>query len=217
MNGLTTKIAGEELVLSAEAAMYWPRAATLIVADAHFGKAAAFRQSGVFVPESTTTGALARLDGLLLESSATRVVFIGDFLHAREGRHPATLRTIEAWRERRAAVEMILVRGNHDRRAGDPPGEFRMTCVEAPLVEPPFALAHHPVEVPGSYVLAGHIHPAVKLRGTAKQSARLPCFWFGERVGVLPAFGEFTGQALVEPAPADRVFVIADGAVVQAR
>ena len=216
MNGLATEIARERVVLSGEAALYWPRTRTLVVADAHFGKAAAFRQSGVFVPESTTSVALDRLDRLIAESAATRVVFIGDFLHAKEGRHPATLRTIEAWRERRGSVEMILVRGNHDRRAGDPPAEFRMTCVEAPLLEAPFALAHHPVEVSGSYVLAGHIHPAVKLRGTAKQSARLPCFWFGQRVGVLPAFGEFTGQALVEPAPTDHVFVIADGAVVQA-
>ena len=216
MNGLAMEIAGEQLVLSAEAALYWPRTATLVIADAHFGKAAAFRQSGVFVPEATTTGALERLDRLLSQSGAARMVFIGDFLHAKEGRHPGTLRAIEEWRDRRASVEMILVRGNHDRRAGDPPREFRMTCVEAPLVEAPFALAHHPVEVPGSYVLAGHIHPAVKLRGTAKQSARLACFWFGARVGVLPAFGEFTGQALVEPAPGDRVFVIADGEVLAA-
>jgi len=84
MNGLATEIAGERVVLGAEAALYWPRGGTLVVADAHFGKAAAFRQSGVFVPEATTTGALDRLDRLLTESAATRVVFIGDFLHARE-------------------------------------------------------------------------------------------------------------------------------------
>ena len=214
MTWLTTMLAGEDVELSHEAALYWRRRKTLVIADAHFGKAAAFRRSGVFVPEGTTEVALERLTRLLEETAAVRIVFIGDFLHAKEGRHPDTLATIERWRERHAAVEMVLVRGNHDRRAGDPPREFRMTCVEAPLLEPPFALAHHPAEVEGHYVLAGHIHPAAKLSGAGRQRARLPCFWFGARVGVLPAFGEFTGVAVVEPDANDRVYVLADEEIV---
>ena len=214
MTWLTTKVSGEDIELSQDAALFWRRRQTLVIADAHFGKAAAFRRSGVFVPEETTEAALQRLTRLLEQTGAGRIVFIGDFLHAKEGRHPDTLRTIGHWRDRHATVEMILVRGNHDRRAGDPPREFRMTCVEAPLLEAPFALAHHPVEVEGHYVLAGHIHPAVKLSGAGRQHARLPCFWFGRRVGVLPAFGEFTGVAIVEPEPEDRVFCIAGDEVI---
>ena len=217
MTWLTTKVSGEDIDLSHDAALYWRDRQTLVIADAHFGKAAAFRRSGVFVPEETTEAALQRLTRLLEQTGARRIVFIGDFLHAKEGRHPDTLKTIERWRERHASVEMVLVRGNHDRRAGDPPREFRMTCVEAPLLEAPFALAHHPVEVEGHYVLAGHIHPAVKLSGAGRQHARLPCFWFGKRVGVLPAFGEFTGVAIVEPEPEDRVFCIAGDDVIPVR
>ena len=217
MTWLTTALAGEDVELSHEAALYWRRRHTLVIADAHFGKAAAFRRSGVFVPEGTTEAALRRLTRLLEDTSAARIVFIGDFLHAKEGRHPDTLQTIERWRQRHAAAEMVLVRGNHDRRAGDPPREFRMTCVEAPLLEPPFALAHHPVKVEGHYVLAGHIHPAAKLSGPGRQHARLPCFWFGADVGVLPAFGEFTGVALVEPERDDRVFCIAGDEVLPVR
>ncbi|HYC50742.1 MAG TPA: ligase-associated DNA damage response endonuclease PdeM [Gemmatimonadaceae bacterium] len=216
MNGRSIAIAGEDVVLDPTAALYWPRERTLVVADAHFGKAAAFRRSGVFVPETTTDAALGRLDHLIDRYDATRIVFIGDFLHAKEGRHPETLANIERWRGRYSAIEMILVRGNHDRRAGDPPREFHMTCIEAPLLEPPFALAHHPVAVDNHYVLAGHIHPAVTLLGAAKQRARLPCFWFGERVGVLPAFGEFTGVATVEPATGDRVYVLTGDDVIEA-
>ena len=217
MTWLTTKVSGEDIDLSHDAALYWRGRQTLVIADAHFGKAAAFRRSGVFVPEETTEAALQRLTRLLEQTGAGRIVFIGDFLHAKEGRHPDTLKSIERWRDRHASVEMILVRGNHDRRAGDPPREFRMTCVEAPLLEAPFALAHHPVEVEGHYVLAGHIHPAVKLSGAGRQHARLPCFWFGKRVGVLPAFGEFTGVAVVEPEPEDRVFCIAGADVIPVR
>jgi uncharacterized protein len=35
----------------------------------------------------------------------------------------------------------------------------------------------------------------------------------GERIGVLPAFGAFTGMHPIRREPADRVFVVADNAV----
>ena len=207
----------EALVLSAERAMFWRRAETLLIADAHFGKAASFRASGVPVPRGTTADALARVDTLLDRTSARRIVFLGDFLHAKEGRAHNTVRAIAEWRARHSRIEMTLVRGNHDRRAGDPPAEIRIECVDAPLQEGPFALAHHPRAVAGAYVLAGHIHPAVVMRGLARQRERLACFWLGAEVGVLPAFGDFTGVAEVTPAEGDRVFVIAGESVVQAR
>jgi DNA ligase-associated metallophosphoesterase len=210
-------IRGEEVVLLAERAAFWPRAETLLVADAHFGKAASFRASGVPVPHGTTAGALARVDALLDRTSARRIVFLGDFLHAKEGRAPSTVQMISEWRARHETIEMTLVRGNHDRRAGDPPAETRIDCVDAPLLDGPFALAHHPRSVPGAYVLAGHLHPAVVMTGPARQWERLACFWLGAEVGVLPAFGDFTGVAAVRPEEGDRVFVIADERVVQAR
>jgi metallophosphoesterase superfamily enzyme len=44
---------------------------------------------------------------------------------------------------------------------------------------------------------------------------RLPAFVFERRVGLLPAFGSFTGGGDVEPAPGDRSFVIADDEVLE--
>jgi len=44
---------------------------------------------------------------------------------------------------------------------------------------------------------------------------RLPCFWFGDAVGVLPAFGAFTGSAEVRPKRGDQVFVIAEEEVLK--
>ncbi|MFY7902844.1 MAG: hypothetical protein ACOVOU_08040, partial [Rubrivivax sp.] len=66
---------------------------------------------------------------------------------------------------------------------------------------------------PGRYVLAGHVHPAASLGGRGPGRLRLPCFHFGADVGVLPAFGEFTGSRVLPRAPGDRVFVIAGDAV----
>jgi len=210
-------VAGETLTLLAERAAYWPRESTLLVADPHFGKAAAFRALGVPVPRGTTTAALARLDSAIERTRVRRVVFLGDFLHARDGRAPETLRVINDWRRERSAIEMLLVRGNHDARAGDPPVELDIRCVDGPVAEAPFVFAHHPESSDEGYVVAGHIHPGVRLAGAAREHVRLPCFWFGASVAVLPAFGEFTGLADVDVAPADRVWVVADAAVVRVR
>jgi uncharacterized protein len=210
-------IAGETLTLLAERAAYWARESTLLVADPHFGKAATFRALGVPVPRGTTAATLARLDTAIEHTNARRVVFLGDFLHAREGRVPETLRVMNEWRRRRAAIAMLLVRGNHDARAGDPPAELDIKCVDGPTTEMPFVFAHHPETSGEGYVIAGHVHPGVRLAGAAREHVRLPCFWFGASIAVLPAFGEFTGLADVDVAPADRVWVVADGAVVRVR
>jgi DNA ligase-associated metallophosphoesterase len=211
---VVAEVAGERLALCPERAVYWHARRMLLVADPHFGKAAAFRALGVQVPRGTTIGTLARLDALIARWAPRRIVFLGDFLHAREGRTAETFAALAAWRGSHASMEILLVRGNHDRRAGDPPSEVRIECIDGPLLEGPFTLTHHPRAVTGSYVLAGHVHPCVVLVGTARQSERLPCFHFGVDVGVLPAFGDFTGCLEIEPVERDRVWVVAEGHVV---
>lgn len=210
-------IAGESMHLCAERAMYWHARRTLLVADPHFGKAATFRALGVRAPKGTTRETLARLDALIVRHAPERLVFLGDFLHAREGRNAETVDALADWRFAHATVEMRIVRGNHDKRAGDPPAEVGITCIDGPVIEPPFALSHHPVRVPGSYVLAGHLHPCAVLVGAARQRERLPCFWLGREIGVLPAFGEFTGCAEVSPVPEDEIWVVAGDELVHAR
>lgn len=215
MSDVAIEVRGERLVLCPERAAYWERTATLLVADVHFGKAASFRAASIPVPRGTTAEGIARLDTLVRRSGAVRVVFLGDFLHARTGRAPETLGALQHWRDANPALQLVLVRGNHDRHAGDPPGELGIDCVDAPLVDPPFVFAHHPSSAPDGYVIAGHIHPGVQLFGPGRQRERLPCFWFAASNAVLPAFGEFTGLADVTPAEGDGVFVVAGADVVE--
>ena len=97
-----------------------------------------------------------------------------------------------------------------------PPADWGVDCLSGPLLVDGLALAHHPEPLaahPGHYVLAGHIHPAAIVSGRGRDSLRLPCFHFGPRVGVLPAFGAFTGMHVMPRGDADRVFVIADDSV----
>lgn len=207
-------VAGETLVLLPERAAFWPRHDALLVADPHFGKAATFRASGIPVPSGTTDEALKRLTSAVSRSNADRVIFLGDLLHAKQGRSQGMFDALAAWKSFHRDIDLILVRGNHDRHAGDPPGELRIECVDSPFRMDPFVLAHHPVASDDGYVLAGHVHPCVRLYGAGRQSVRLPCFAFGEQVGIFPAFGDFTGFANTDPDPSSKVYAIADGSVV---
>lgn len=210
-----TMVAGERLTLLPERGVYWPRKETLVIADPHFGKAASFRASGVPVPEQTTLDNLARLDAALARTRAQRLVVLGDFLHARRGRSPELLATLARWREQNAQLPILLVRGNHDDRAGDPPTEWGIECRDEPSPEPPFVWRHEPAASEQGYTLAGHVHPAVSLSGPGGFNVTLPCFYFGQLYGLLPAFGDFTGTVAVRPRAGDAVYVLADGAVIR--
>jgi uncharacterized protein len=217
MTDLRFQWGGEELVALPELALWWPRASTLLVADAHIGKAATFRSAGVPVPRGTTTSTLSRLDQLCERLAPSRIVFLGDLLHAREGRDRETLNALSGWRACRTATDVVLVRGNHDRGAGDPPVESGIRCVDEPLLEAPFEFRHHPISGDGVFVIAGHFHPCARLRGFGRQFDRLPCFWVQQRLMVLPAFGDFTGTAPVKARHGDRVLVVAGESVLEAR
>jgi uncharacterized protein len=212
MNACATEMAGEQVLLLPEKALYWPREKTLMVADIHFGKAASFRALGVPVPRGTTGENLAVLDALLASYDVQRIVFLGDFLHAKTAQAPATLQAMLGWRARHRELALLLVRGNHDLHAGDPSGLLRVTMADEPYGCGPFALCHHPDLATKKYVIAGHVHPVYQLR-TARESLRLPCFVLGERRAILPSFGAFTGGHALIPQATDRVYLAADGLI----
>ena len=204
---------GHALVLLPEKALWWPEERTLLVADAHFGKAVSFRSLGVPVPRGTTSETLAVLGRLAGRWPARRIVFLGDFLHSARSHAAATLAALADWRERHRGLHLTLVRGNHDDRAGDPPASLGFEVVDEPLGVGRLALCHHPRPQEGRYVLAGHLHPCVSIGGRARDRLRLACFHFGDRVGVLPAFGAFTGMHPIERRAGDRVYVVGDDVV----
>ncbi|MFC0252956.1 ligase-associated DNA damage response endonuclease PdeM [Massilia consociata] len=213
------RVAGETVLLLPEKALYWPSQAMLVIADIHFGKAAAFRALGVPVPRGTTSENLAGLDALVDAHGARHIVFLGDFLHARAAHTSATQQAMLAWRGRRSKLQLTLVRGNHDRHAGDPAAALGIALVDEPHAIGPFAFCHHPdLELapiqsgaPG-YALAGHIHPAYVL-ATRFDALRLPCFVVGRERMILPSFGAFTGGHAIRPEAGDTIYVTSGDAV----
>lgn len=190
-------LAGEQLHLLPERAVWWPATGTLFVADLHLGKGAHFRARGLPVPHGTTGDTLDRL-GLLLQRHAVQsLVVLGDFVHARDALTARRLPALQAWRVNHAHVTITLVAGNHDRPVSHWPAGLALQVAREPHPLPPSALlaAHHPKPVPGHAVLAGHLHPAVTLAGPGGDRLRLPCFALREDLLVLPAFGAFTGAS----------------------
>lgn len=218
---------GHRLVLLPGKAVWLPERRWLLVADVHLGKAASFRHLGVPVPHGTTADTLARLTALVHGQGVEAVVVLGDLLHSAQAQAPATQAAFRAWREAHSGVALTLVRGNHDARAGDPDPRLGIAVVDEPWClpapagsagagagAPGLALCHHPRAVAGHQVLAGHDHPCLWLGGRARERLRLPCFHFrGDGVGVLPAFGSFTGMHPVRRTEGDAAYAIAGAAV----
>jgi DNA ligase-associated metallophosphoesterase len=210
------ELGGEQLILLPQKAAFWPRERMLIIADIHFGKAAAFRSWGIPVPRGTTSENLHALDDLILLTGAQHLLFLGDFLHARAAHAAGTQAAMLAWRRKNCELVLTLVRGNHDKHAGDPAEHLGIDLVDEPYTLGPLSFCHHPdIAAPG-YVLAGHVHPVYML-ATRFDALRLPCFVAGPHRMILPSFGSFTGGHALRPEPDERIWVSSGEAVHSVR
>lgn len=206
---LAIEVAGTTLVCLAQRMLFWPAGRTLFVADVHLGKAATFRAAGVQLPSGHSSHDLDRIAALLAAHKATRLVILGDLVHTQTSYTDALDGNFRAFRALYAGVEMILVRGNHDRHAGDAPAEWDMDIVAEPYALGPFACCHEPGKARGVGIeLAGHLHPALRLQ-TAREGITLPCFWRHANGIVLPAFGSLTGNFTVQLQRGESAVVIA--------
>lgn len=189
---------------------------SLVVADLHLGKARSFRAGGVPVPAGTTAETIARLERMLSVTKPARLIIVGDLLHDAAGLEAPVIEALAALRGRWRHVSMVLVQGNHDRRAGRLPEALDITVTDAPMEDGGVLFCHDPAEAigarrPGIPVVAGHVHPVVRLVDDLGDHLRAPCFHLVARFMLrLPALGAFTGGAVVRPRRGDRVFVVRD-------
>ena len=201
----------QALWLLPERAAWHAASRTLFVADLHLGKSATFRARGLPVPSGTTDDNLRRIDALVQAHAARRIVFLGDLLHSRHAQRASAIAPLHAWRDSNATLRCVLVRGNHDSHAGDPPPSLDFEVVDEPWPvddAPGLVACHHPRLASGGTVLAGHWHPAVTLRGPARDHQRLACFCLVNHVLVLPAFGAFTGSSPHAPPVGSLCFAV---------
>ena len=196
--------------------IYWESQNAILLADTHFGKAATFRNRGIPVPIGTTDVMLKKLTETLTQTGATSIFFLGDLVHSHTRHETDFVSELMQWRGEHQHISMTLVMGNHDRGQRTLFHQLDLTVVDEPFLIDGLALCHYPeTSVPlGTYRLAGHVHPSVSVFGGGDSLTKIPCFHFNESVGLLPAFGEFTGTHRIKPDETDRVFAVADDRVI---
>ncbi|OEK04988.1 ligase-associated DNA damage response endonuclease PdeM [Roseivirga misakiensis] len=204
------KFREQTLCLLPEKAIFWKEKRLLIIADLHLGKAGHFRKSGIPVSDLIHSMDILVLDKLINTHNPLEVIFLGDLFHSD---HNQGWEVFKRWLRSRPELPFKLILGNHDVLASTDYKIGNLECLMS-LDLPPFNFTHIPEEC-SLYNMAGHIHPAIKLRGKARQNLRVPCFYFGAEGGILPAFGKFTGTARINIAEGDDVFVIAEKEVIK--
>ncbi len=209
------ELAGNRLQMRPDRSLWWPARRTVLVADVHLGKDQVFRRAGVAIPGAVLDGELAALDGLLEATGAERLVVLGDWVHAAPGDEDAWPHAVARWRARHAALDLVLVAGNHDRGLLPWLDRWRMTNWPDGTMLDGLELTHEaPLDVPPPG-LSGHVHPVVRLGGRGDR-LRLPAFARKDEHLILPAFGRFTGggEGLERsgwsfyPVSPDRVFAL---------
>ena len=199
--------------------VYWPAQRMVLVADLHLGKEATFRASGLAVPRGATDGTLAAISQMIGETGAERLTILGDLFHARSSLAEDVKRSFSRFLSDHHGVQVTLVKGNHDVATGPLSQEWPLRIVDPPWDVDGVTLEHFPGPPTGDsqICLAGHLHPAVRMSDAISTAGKLPCFYFDAARSclILPAIGHFTGTAAVQPAVKDRVWVLADGEVIE--
>ncbi len=202
-------IHNQTLWLSPERCLFWEEAATLVISDAHLGKSGHFRKSGIAIPQGPFKEDMQRMVAQVQFFKPRQILFTGDLFHSRDN---SEHQLFAKWRQDFPALDMLLVKGNHDILEKEWYAQCGINIVDTQYIQEGFSFVHdindHQSVHPQQYVFSGHIHPGVILNGHGRQSLRLPCFYFGRQYAVLPAFGRFTGIHLVQPGPAETIFAI---------
>lgn len=212
----------QTLTLLPERAIFWQEKRYLLLSDVHLGKAGHFRKHGAAISGAIHDKDLMVLTELVARWQPEALVVLGDLFHSDLNNEWLAF---ETWLAQHPALTVVLVKGNHDIL---PEAVYRhpnLTVHPEAWAVSPFLLTHEPVTAPvprrgglrfladpplegQPYNLAGHIHPGMRVRAGMGQRVKLPCFYFAEQLGILPAFGQFTGCATVQPGPTDQVFAV---------
>lgn len=203
-------LCGEEVILLAGKALYWPTEKILFVADCHFGKVAHFRRAGIGLPQEAGLDTFADLHKLLHRFPVDKLVILGDAFHSEANQDTDRFRQ---WRMLFPELGIDLILGNHDMASLR---ELRHLDVRLfpELTLGPFTCRHDLPSQPeaGLFYFFGHLHPGVTL-SLGRTHVKVPCFWKGPNFLCFPAFGRFTGSVAVNPDDTDELFALTPGKI----
>ena len=209
------RVLGNNFILSASRVIFWEEEQTLILSDMHLGKSGHFRKNGIGIPQNIFKEDMQRLFAEIQAYKPRRIIIVGDLSHSHSNKE---FDLFLKWRRDVSHIEVHLVIGNHDIVSKNWYIDAGIQVHEDCLSIGNFTFTHDITSCDlsaDSYYFSGHIHPGVLLKGLGRQSLRLPCFYFGKRDAVLPAFGKFTGTHTLRPEKSDAIFAIADNNLIR--
>lgn len=188
MHDTRIEVNGEELLLDAAGALWWPGERTLVFADLHFEKGSSYASSGQMLPPYDTRATLARIEGVVARRAPNRVIALGDSFHDSH----AAARLDDEERARlarlRDGVEWIWIAGNHD----PAPPDWLDGRVAEEIVIGNLMFRHEPTVVNARGEIAGHLHPCATVTRRGR-SLRRRCFVSDGVRLLMPAFGAYAG------------------------
>ncbi|WP_430402240.1 ligase-associated DNA damage response endonuclease PdeM [Hyphomonas sp.] len=179
-------LGGELLTPLPEGALWWPAERVLVVSDLHLEKGSAHAARGQMLPPYDTGATLDLVERLCAALKPGTVISLGDSFHDRA----AELRLPDVYAERIRALtgahDWVWVEGNHD---PDPPASLGGRAAKVARFGS-LVFRHEPTGEVGE--IAGHLHPAAKVKGRGRM-VRRRCFASDGARLVMPAMGAFTG------------------------
>jgi DNA ligase-associated metallophosphoesterase len=181
------ELAGHTLLPVAAGALYWEAEDTLLVADLHLEKGAAFAARGMMLPPYDTRSTLRRLASCIDLFMPRRLVALGDSFHRSDlaGRlHEEDRDELMSLQQGR---EWYWILGNHDPDLPESIGGFICRSLTIGGV----TLRHEP-SFARSAEIAGHLHPVARIARKGEVFRR-KCFATDGHRLVMPAFGAYAG------------------------
>ena len=203
--------------LSSQRCLFWEEEKALILSDLHLGKTGHFRKHGIAVPQKVFTEDMQRLIEQISYFKPKQVIAVGDLFHSEANKE---LTLFLKWRNDFPFIDFILVKGNHDILKKDWYDLAGIKVFETVYSVNNFDFLHDPseasAETPGSnFTFSGHIHPGINICGLAKQNLQFPCYYFADKLAILPAFSKFSGLAMVKKKGGDTIYAIVNQSLVK--
>ena len=176
-------------------ALYLPDERTLVVADLHLEKGSAYAARGVLLPPYDSAATLALLGAAIARYQPARVIALGDSFHDRGAEARIGESCLATLRTHQAGRDWLWISGNHDpmisaAMGGTVAGELELRGV---------MLRHEPSPARALPEIAGHLHPAAKVRMRGR-ALRRRCFAISPTRCVMPAMGAYAGGLNVRDA-----------------
>ena len=199
-----------EVQLLSQRALFWPAQRAVVIADAHIGRPLPHHQNEASILASL----LDRLTQVVESTSATQCIVLGDLFHMRKHYLPEVIDPFVQWRQHHAGLDMLLIRGNHERAMGDPPLRCGLRCFEPGFVLDGITLLHEPRQQAG-FAMGAHLHPCMLVPGLRTAMVAVACFIWHPNYLVLPAFEDvLPGRVVARHPDESQAYILEDRVVL---